>query len=438
MNVELPPGWAATTLGEIGLYHNGRAFKPSDWVESGRPIIRIQDLTGSRTAPHYFDGPVDPRNEVAPGDLLISWAATLGAYIWHGPPAVLNQHTFKVESFVDRRFHYYAAQAIIADLYTNSHGSGMVHITKGKFEDTPIPLPPLAEQRRIVDVLETHFTRVDAAVASLERARANLRRYRTAVLLAAVEGRLIEARTCEAAWPPSWTWSTVADVAEDVRFGSSAKTEGDATGVPVLRMGNLQDGEIDLSTLKYLPASHHEFPDLYLQPGDILFNRTNSPELVGKSAVYRGTPSPCSFASYLIRVRLTPCCNPEFLTYWLNSPHGRTWVKSVVVQQVGQANVNGTKLRAFRFAMPDRKVQETIVAEVQRLLSSCDAAASSIETDLLRCARLRQSLLRTTFEGRLAPQDPADEPASVLLNRIRTDRAAAAPSPKRKPSRTRP
>src|SRR5437762_3297227 len=103
--------------------------------------------------------------------------------------------------------------------------------------------------------------------------------------------------------PRGWCWATVEEVIEQCQYGSSAKTSEDCDGVPVLRMGNIQDGRLDLTDLKYLPAGHDEFPKLLLQAGDLLFNRTNSAELVGKSAVYSGVPSPCSYASYLVALR---------------------------------------------------------------------------------------------------------------------------------------
>jgi type I restriction enzyme, S subunit len=88
---DLPPGWTQTTLGQIGRYLNGRAFKKSEWSRSGRPIVRIQNLTGSSAVFNYFDGPLEERYIARPGDLLVSWAATLGAYIWQGPEAAVNQ-----------------------------------------------------------------------------------------------------------------------------------------------------------------------------------------------------------------------------------------------------------------------------------------------------------------------------------------------------------
>jgi len=102
---ELPPGWTESKLGEIGEYLNGRGFKKAEWRESGRPIIRIQNLTGTNRLFNYFDGDAHESYIARPGDLLVSWAASLGAFVWRGPEAVVNQHIFKVRSHVDRQFH---------------------------------------------------------------------------------------------------------------------------------------------------------------------------------------------------------------------------------------------------------------------------------------------------------------------------------------------
>jgi type I restriction enzyme S subunit len=184
-------------------------------------------------------------------------------------------------------------------------------------------------------------------------------------------------------------------------------------------------------SLKYLPAGQAEFPNLLLRAGDVLFNRTNSAELVGKSAVYNGHPSPCSFASYLIRVRLRPDCLPEFLAAVLNSGYGRRWISAVVSQQVGQANVSGGKLKTFRIPLPPQSVQGRIVAEMERCMSLANAVERQVSGVLARAERLRHSVLRRAFSGRLVPQDPNDEPASVLLERIRTARAATPTKPPR-------
>jgi type I restriction enzyme S subunit len=213
---DLPAGWRSTTLGEIGEYLNGRGFKKSEWRESGRPIIRIQNLTGSGSSFNYFDGEPEEHYTAREGDLLVSWAATLGVFVWRGPEAVMNQHIFKVNSKIDPGFHRYLLDATLASLQRQTHGSGMVHITKSRFEATPVSLPPLNEQRRIVAAIEEHLSRLDAADASLSAAIRRLER----LPLLAIESELAG----------DWATEPIASLLrEPLRNGHSAKASVDGT-----------------------------------------------------------------------------------------------------------------------------------------------------------------------------------------------------------------
>jgi type I restriction enzyme S subunit len=348
-------------------------------------------------------------------------------------------------------------------------GSTRKRISKGNLSTIPVPVPLRAEQDRVVAEIEKHFTRLDDAVATLERVQASLKRARASVLKAAVEGRLVpteaelargEGRTYEPAsvlleriladrkrkheeahgkkkykppfepdaeglreLPEGWFRATVDQLALSVQYGTSAKCSSDDLGVPVLRMGNIVDGRLVYEGLKYLPQDHDEFPDQLLQPGEVLFNRTNSPELVGKTAVFGGYTRPVACASYLIRVRLSPEIQPGFLSHLINSSQGRAWVRSVVTQQVGQANVNGTKLRNYLVPVPPAAEQTRIIAEVERRLSVFDALEQIVKRNLARCTGLRQSILARAFSGKLVSQDANDEPASALLARIQSQSA---------------
>jgi type I restriction enzyme S subunit len=219
----------------------------------------------------------------------------------------------------------------------------------------------------------------------------------------------------------NWPRRKIGDLAADVRYGSSSKTSEDSSGVPVLRMGNIQNGTLDLEKLKYLPVDHDEFPRLLLEPGDVLFNRTNSAELVGKTAVYRGNPKKCSYASYLIALRLSEGI-PEWVSYYLNSSFGRKWIKSVVSQQVGQANVNGSKLKDFEIPFPPVAEQRRIVARIEELFSRLDAGVAALRHAKAQLQRYRQSVLAAAVTGQLTQawreQHPATEPAEELLERI--------------------
>ena len=144
-------------LGDIATYINGFAFKPSDWSDSGVPIIRIQDLTGNSYQANRYSGEYDKKYEVLPGDVLISWSASLGIYVWTGERAVLNQHIFKVvfdKCEVDKSFFVHQVQNILEKAASSAHGATMKHLTKPVFDALPFYLPPLEEQRRIAALLD--------------------------------------------------------------------------------------------------------------------------------------------------------------------------------------------------------------------------------------------------------------------------------------------
>jgi type I restriction enzyme, S subunit len=322
------------------------------------------------------------------GTVLFSSRAPIGYVAIAANPLSTNQgfKSFILAEELRPDFVYYYLQRARDLARSLASGTTFLEISGKKAAQIPIPVPPLDEQQRIVAQIEKHFTRLEAAEAALIQAQAALKRYRASILKAA----------CDGPWPRT----TVHDIAVEIRYGTSAKANRSSGGVPVLRMGNIFEGRLLTTDLKYLPVSHPEFPDLLLKPGDLLFNRTNSAELVGKTAVYNGTPSPCSFASYLIRVRLGHDYRPEFLSYYLNSPFGRQWIATVVTQQVGQANVNGTKLKLLQVPNPPPIEQRRLVARVERSLSVIEELESVVTSNLQRAVSLRQSILQHAFSGR--------------------------------------
>jgi len=144
------------TLGEVGTYINGYAFKPSDWGTSGLPIIRIQNLTNKDTIPNYFDGPYNSKFEVNKGDILIAWSGSLGIHVWQKNKALLNQHIFRVEfnkCDIDKMYFYYAVKHNIHKMLHLTHGATMRHIIKSDFEQIVIPYPSLDVQAKISKIL---------------------------------------------------------------------------------------------------------------------------------------------------------------------------------------------------------------------------------------------------------------------------------------------
>ena len=144
-------------LGDVATYVNGFAFKPSDWSDEGLPIIRIQDLTGNSYQANRYNGEYHPKYEVNDGDVLISWSASLGVYVWKGKKAVLNQHIFKVvfdKAEIDKSFFVHQVQNVLGNAASEAHGATMKHLTKPVFDALPFYLPSMEKQKEIAAVLD--------------------------------------------------------------------------------------------------------------------------------------------------------------------------------------------------------------------------------------------------------------------------------------------
>lgn len=338
------------------------------------------------------------RFRVRKGDLLVCEGGEIGrCAIWQGRDEYLAYqkalHRIRPGDSVDARFlryllEHYSVNGTLAGMST---GTTIAHLPQQQLRRVPVPLPPLEEQWRIVALLEDHLSHLDAARESVKTAIRRSSAMVTSSLSSIVEAGSSDSRV-----------STVGAEAERVEYGSSAKchappSDGD---IPVLRMGNLKNGKIDPRELKFLPKDHPEFPKLLLAPGDLLFNRTNSADLVGKSAVF-DSATVTSFASYLIRVRFSATIDPRWASMVINSPQGRAYIASVVTQQVGQANVNGTKLKAFPLPTPSRSRQRELVAAHERIFNDAQRLSAVAEDSLSRSATLRRSLLTAAFSGQL-------------------------------------
>lgn len=221
--------------------------------------------------------------------------------------------------------------------------------------------------------------------------------------------------------PDSWTWGKVAWMTCRVEYGTSAKSSKSGT-TPVIRMGNLQNGVIKWDDLVFT-SDDEEIEKYSLTFGDVLFNRTNSPELVGKTAIYRGE-RPALFAGYLIRINhIKTIVDGDYLNLFLNSSSAKQYGNSVKTDGVNQSNINGEKLKDYPFPYCSLAEQREVVRVIDEKLSLADQLLHTIDLELLKSAILRQSLLKQAFSGQLVEQDPNDEPASILLERIRAEKA---------------
>jgi type I restriction enzyme S subunit len=317
--------------------------------------------------------------------------------------------------------HWLNSPEIFARMTADMTGSAIRRLVLRQIRSALILLPSLNEQKRIADKLDAILVRVDACRERLDRMPAILKRFHQAVLAAATSGKLTEDWREENAQNDEWPQVELSDAARDFSYGSAAKSSRSGS-IPVLRMGNIQDGRLDWSDLVYT-SDPKEISKYRLAPGDVLFNRTNSPELVGKTAVYQGERN-AIYAGYLIRIRCTDRLLPDYLSYCLNSPAGRDYCWQVKSDGVSQSNINAKKLAAFEFGLPGIEEQHEIVDRVKDLFAYADRLEARYTAAHGRIERLTPTLLAKAFRGELVPQDPNDEPASVLLERIRAEREA--------------
>lgn len=433
----LPGGWDQVRVGDALGLQNGWAFKANEWTTDGRPIIRIQNLKSPDATFNHFNGVLPEKFAARRGDLLYAWSGTpgtsFGAHIWDGPDAWINQHIFRV-NFSDEQFDRDFLKLAL-DINTRAYieqaqgGVGLAHITKAKLNESMLPVPPLAQQRSIAAAVHAIEAKRQSSRVHLSVARRAIERFRQAVLAAACSGRLTadwrdahpeavaavptvtpsrKRRSAEAEpldldlpeVPDTYVVTTIGAAAVILEYGTSKKADNDTTGVPVLRMGNIQDGRLALDDLKYCPTDR-EIERLILQTGDLLFNRTNSPELVGKAAVFH-EPENMTFASYLIRVRFAPdVADPDFVNYWINSAWGRAWARHVKTDGVSQSNINGTKLGAMPLPLPPIAEQREIVRRSEALLDKANQLTTAIDAASKRIDRSSQAVLAKAFRGEL-------------------------------------
>jgi len=222
--------------------------------------------------------------------------------------------------------------------------------------------------------------------------------------------------------PKSWEWCRVGDIIYPPKYGTSNKSSLQGE-VAVLRMGNIQDGEIVFDKLVF--SNNKADNDKYnLIAGDLLFNRTNSAELVGKTGIYRGQQK-AIYAGYLILLRPIGTIS-DYLNYVLGSSYARSYCKEVKTIGVQQCNINAEKISTFVIPLPPLAEQKRIVAKIEELLPKVEEygkaqeALNKLNEELPE--RLKKSILQEAITGRLVPQDPNDEPASVLLDKIRAEK----------------
>ena len=466
---ELPEGWTAARIGDLAEYINGRGFKKSEWEGKGRPIIRIGNLTGSADGANYTTLDVDERYVIPAGTILVSWSATLDAFIWGGPEGVLNQHIFKVvpyEEVVDKGFLFRLLKREIQEMIHGAklQGSTMKHIRREPFLQHEAPLPPLPEQRRIaerIDAIESHSRK---ARETLSRLPALLDEYHYGVLHAAFSGRLTadwraNHRTTEPAsglidrakrehraqweeyyrqsryerkgkeppsgWkdryshpkpveadelnalPESWEWTTLEQL-------------GRWTGGSTPRRS--KDEYWEEGTIPWVSPKDMKSTEIYETEDNmtsLAFEEDNQslvPEgsilFVTRSGILRRT-LPISIARTDVTINQdlkalipVPSVNHEFLLYWaLAKEHDLRF--NTMKQGTTVESIQSSKLYSYPIALPPAEEQQEIVRRVKQRLDRIDQLAQHVEKAQTRMDSLDRAVLAKALRGELVETEAA-------------------------------
>jgi type I restriction enzyme S subunit len=386
-------GWVEATLGEIGKVSMcKRIFKDETSTTGDIPFYKIGTFGKEPDAfipSHIYNEYRAKYSFPKEGDVLISASGTIGRRVRYNGEAAYFQDSNIVwidndekQVLNDYLYHFYGACE-----WNSTKGATISRLYNDNLRRIAIAFPESQqEQQRIVGILDEAFEGIATAKANAEQNLQNAR-------------ALFESHLQSVLRSKKWKWKTLGELCDDVEYGSSAKSKAES-GVPVLRMGNIQDGRLDWEKLVYTDDKA-EIKKYLLKHNDVLFNRTNSPELVGKTAIYKGE-MPAIFAGYLIRIhRKEDLLDAEYLTYFLNSQIAFDYGKTVVISSVNQANINGTKLKSYPIPAPSLAEQKAIVAKLNELSEETQRFATIYERKLAALDDLKKSLLHQAFSGEL-------------------------------------
>jgi type I restriction enzyme S subunit len=403
------PHWSRVRLGDVGEVLNGFAFKSAKFSrDEGTPLIRIRDV-GSHGSDTKFIGEYESRYLVHAGDLLVGMDGDFNCARWRAAPGLLNQRVCKVTIdplVYEPRLLNYVLPGYLRAINEATSSVTVKHLSSRSIEDIPLPLPPMDEQLRIVAELEKQFSRLDEAVANLQRVKANLKRYKGAVLQSVTSGRLeTEGQSSpERGEPCGWRRLTIEELAsseprsiQSGPFGSNLlHSEFQASGKLVIGIDNVQDGVFSIGADHRI--SEFKFSELEkyrARPKDVLITVMAT---VGRVCVLPENIEPAIITKHVYRITVDRAVAlPEYVGIALR---GASEVRAQLLASVqGQTRpgLNGTLIKRIRVPIPPLAEQHRIVAEVDRRLSIVREVETEVDANLKRAKALRQAVLQRAF-----------------------------------------
>ena len=356
--------WSYKKLGEVASYINGYAFKPEQWTTSGTPIVRIQNLNNPNAPFNYFSGEVPDKVKIKNGDLLISWSASLGAYIWQGGDAFLNQHIFKVDFNkldIDKMFLKYAVTSKLNVMAGLVHGATMKHIVKKDFDNTFIPFPSRKEQELIVAELD----KINELIS--------LKKAQLSDLDALVQSLFSDMFGDPVLNEKGWEVKQLSEISSLISNGNTPKGGSEVyvdSGYLFLRSQNVWKNRIDLEDVAYIDdATHKKLKKSTLMHNDLLitktgrFNTENSS--LGRTALFEGEDGSANINGHVYLVRLKSGMIHKFVLYILISDSYRDLIRKTCVGGIDKRQLNKDHIEDFPIIFPPIELQSDYVKKVE-------------------------------------------------------------------------
>lgn len=371
-------------LGEAATFVNGYAFKPNQWKTHGKEIIRIQNLTNSSTAVNYFDGVLPDKYKVTKGDLLISWSATLGVFEWKKDDAWLNQHIFKVifdKYEFEKRFFYYLISYSLNQLEKEVHGSTMKHITKKRFDNIIIPLPPLETQKKIA-------AKLDKANELRQNDKKILEKYDQLAQSVFLEmfGDLVNNQM-------GWPLEKFGSIFRSLKYGVSTPPIYSTNGTPFIRATNIKGGGITKNGMVYISnIEASKIEKCRLDEGDLIIVRSgaNTGDCSRIPKEYQD-----AYGGFDIIIKIDEPYS-TFYNFLLNTKSGKA-VLAPLTRRAGQPHLNSKQITALEVIAPPTDMQ----LRFKELLENIEIQKSITLKSLQKSEELFQSLLQRAFKGEL-------------------------------------
>lgn len=423
---KIPSNWCWLYSNFVVDVRDGTHDTPK-YISEGYPLITSKNLKNNNIdfdKVNYISKEdyekINLRSKVDIGDVLFSMIGTIGnPVLIKGQTnyAIKNVALFKDINLINMTFFrfYLETKFVIDKMKKEAKGSTQKFVSLKYLRNFPICYPSLEEQQRIVNRIEFLFAKLDRAKELIENTLAQFGQNKMAILHKAFIGELT------AKWRKennidlsSWQEKTIDELCTSLKYGTSKKSNPEGS-VVVLRMGNLQNGEIDWSNLMYTDDKD-DIEKYLLKKGDVLFNRTNSPELVGKTSIYRGE-YPAIYAGYLIKLDYGKDIIGEYLNYMMNSTKAKHYCYTVKTDGVSQSNINAKKIGAFEIPVPTIEEQQEIVNILDKLLAKYNKI-KNLEQQLEKIELLKKAILAKAFRGELGTNNPDEESAENLLKEI--------------------